>query len=126
MNFDLGDEHKLVEHSTREWGAREMAPRIQQLDHEHTFDRGPAAEDGRSRITWCLCAGEVWRRRDGLHQPRDRVRRAGVRRHLAASDPLRPRWAEQLDVIVVGDRSPEAEISGAAGSGQADRIVWPH
>ena len=40
MNFDLGDEHKLVEQSTREWGAREVAPRIQQLDHEHTFDRG--------------------------------------------------------------------------------------
>jgi glutaryl-CoA dehydrogenase (non-decarboxylating) len=40
MNFDLNDEHKLVEQSTREWGAREVAPRIQQLDHDHTFDRG--------------------------------------------------------------------------------------
>jgi glutaryl-CoA dehydrogenase (non-decarboxylating) len=40
MNFDLNDEHKLLEQSTREWGAREVAPRIQQLDHDHTFDRG--------------------------------------------------------------------------------------
>jgi glutaryl-CoA dehydrogenase (non-decarboxylating) len=40
MNFDLNDEHRLVEQSTREWGAREVAPRIQQLDHDHTFDRG--------------------------------------------------------------------------------------
>src|SRR5436190_2175248 len=40
MNFDLNDEHRLLEQSTREWGAREVAPRIQQLDHDHTFDRG--------------------------------------------------------------------------------------
>ncbi len=39
MNFDLNDEHVLLELSTREWAAREVAPRIQQLDHEHTFDR---------------------------------------------------------------------------------------
>jgi glutaryl-CoA dehydrogenase (non-decarboxylating) len=39
MNFDLNDEHKLLEQSTREWGAREVSPRIQQLDHDHVFDR---------------------------------------------------------------------------------------
>jgi glutaryl-CoA dehydrogenase (non-decarboxylating) len=39
MDFELGEEHRLVEQSTREWAAREVAPRIQQLDHEHRFDR---------------------------------------------------------------------------------------
>ena len=39
MNFDLSDDHRLLEQSTREWAAREVAPRIQQLDREHTFDR---------------------------------------------------------------------------------------
>jgi len=39
MNFDLDDDHRLLEQSTREWAAREVAPRIQQLDREHTFDR---------------------------------------------------------------------------------------
>jgi glutaryl-CoA dehydrogenase (non-decarboxylating) len=39
MNFDLNDEHRLIEQTTREWGAREVAPRIQQLDRAHTFDR---------------------------------------------------------------------------------------
>ena len=38
MNFDLSEEHRLVEQSTREWGAKEVAPRIQQLDREHRFD----------------------------------------------------------------------------------------
>ena len=38
MNFELGEEHRLLEQSTREWAAREVTPRIQQLDHEHKFD----------------------------------------------------------------------------------------
>jgi len=40
MNFDLDEEHRLVEQSTREWAAREVSPRIQQLDRQHAFDRG--------------------------------------------------------------------------------------
>ena len=39
MDFELGEEHRLVEQSTREWAAREVSPRIQQLDRTHTFDR---------------------------------------------------------------------------------------
>jgi glutaryl-CoA dehydrogenase (non-decarboxylating) len=38
MNFDLSDEHRLLELSVREWGAREVAPRIKELDREHRFD----------------------------------------------------------------------------------------
>jgi glutaryl-CoA dehydrogenase (non-decarboxylating) len=40
MNFDLDEEHRLVEQTTREWAAKEVSPRITQLDREHTFDRG--------------------------------------------------------------------------------------
>jgi glutaryl-CoA dehydrogenase (non-decarboxylating) len=40
ISFDLTDEQRLLEQSTREWAAREVAPRIQQLDREHRFDRG--------------------------------------------------------------------------------------
>jgi glutaryl-CoA dehydrogenase (non-decarboxylating) len=40
IDFDLTDEQQLLEQSTREWAAREVAPRIQQLDREHRFDRG--------------------------------------------------------------------------------------
>ena len=39
MNFDLSDEHRLLEQSTREWAAREVGPVIHQLDREHRFDR---------------------------------------------------------------------------------------
>ena len=39
MNFDLSTEHRLLEQSVREWGAREVAPRIRELDREHRFDR---------------------------------------------------------------------------------------
>src|SRR6187401_3547961 len=39
MNFDLNEEQRLVEQSTREWAAKEVAPKIRQLDREHSFDR---------------------------------------------------------------------------------------
>ena len=39
MDFNLTDEQTLVEQSAREWAAKEVAPRIQQLDREHRFDR---------------------------------------------------------------------------------------
>jgi glutaryl-CoA dehydrogenase (non-decarboxylating) len=38
MNFDLTDEHILLEQSVREWAAREVAPSIRELDRQHRFD----------------------------------------------------------------------------------------
>jgi glutaryl-CoA dehydrogenase (non-decarboxylating) len=38
INFDLSEEQLLLQHSVREWGAREVAPRIRELDREHRFD----------------------------------------------------------------------------------------
>jgi glutaryl-CoA dehydrogenase (non-decarboxylating) len=38
MNFDLNEDHRLLEHSVREWAAREVAPRIRELDRAHRFD----------------------------------------------------------------------------------------
>jgi glutaryl-CoA dehydrogenase (non-decarboxylating) len=38
MDFALTDEHQLLERSVREWGGREVAPRIRELDREHRFD----------------------------------------------------------------------------------------
>jgi glutaryl-CoA dehydrogenase (non-decarboxylating) len=39
LNLDLTDEQRLLEQSVREWGAREVAPRIRELDRAHKFDR---------------------------------------------------------------------------------------
>ena len=39
MNFELNEEQRLLERSIREWGAREVAPRIRELDREHRFDK---------------------------------------------------------------------------------------
>jgi glutaryl-CoA dehydrogenase (non-decarboxylating) len=39
LNFDLSEEQRLLEQSVREWGAREVAPRIHDLDREHRFDK---------------------------------------------------------------------------------------
>jgi len=38
IDFDLSEEQLLLEQSVREWAAREVAPRIRELDREHRFD----------------------------------------------------------------------------------------
>src|SRR5688500_16736129 len=38
MDFDLTEEQRLLEQSVREWGAREVAPHIRELDRQHKFD----------------------------------------------------------------------------------------
>src|ERR671910_218750 len=40
LDFDLTDEQRLLEQSVREWGAREVQPRIRDLDRQHKFDPG--------------------------------------------------------------------------------------
>ncbi len=40
ISFDLTDEQRLLEQTVREWAAREVIPRIHDLDREHRFDRG--------------------------------------------------------------------------------------
>ena len=38
IDFDLSDDHQLIERTVREWAAREVAPHIRELDREHRFD----------------------------------------------------------------------------------------
>ena len=38
LDFDLTEEQRLLEQAVREWGAREIAPRIRELDRQHRFD----------------------------------------------------------------------------------------
>lgn len=39
IDFEITEEHDLLEHAVREWGQREVAPRIAEWDRTHTFDR---------------------------------------------------------------------------------------
>src|ERR671919_1448728 len=38
IDLDLAEEQQLLEQSVREWAAREVAPRIRELDQQHRFD----------------------------------------------------------------------------------------
>ncbi|HET7619658.1 MAG TPA: acyl-CoA dehydrogenase family protein [Vicinamibacterales bacterium] len=38
IDFDLTEEQRLLEQSVREWAAREVSPKIRELDREHRFD----------------------------------------------------------------------------------------
>ena len=39
IDFTVSDEHRLLEQSIREWGARDVAPYIRENDRKHHFDR---------------------------------------------------------------------------------------
>src|SRR5258706_8943058 len=39
IDFDLTDEHRLLEQTVREWAAKDVAPRIRDDDRQHRFDR---------------------------------------------------------------------------------------
>src|SRR5216110_855090 len=39
IDFSLSEEHRLLEQSIREWGAREVTPFIRENDRRHHFDR---------------------------------------------------------------------------------------
>src|SRR5262245_18179774 len=39
IDFDLTEEQRLLEQTVRAWAAREIVPRIHDLDREHRFDR---------------------------------------------------------------------------------------
>jgi glutaryl-CoA dehydrogenase (non-decarboxylating) len=39
IDFDLTEEHLLLQRTVREWAGRAVAPRIQELDREHRFDK---------------------------------------------------------------------------------------
>jgi len=40
VDFDLTEDHRLLEQSIREWAGRDVAPRIHDLDRAHRFDPG--------------------------------------------------------------------------------------
>jgi glutaryl-CoA dehydrogenase (non-decarboxylating) len=40
LDFELTEEHALLEHAVKEWAGRDVAPRIRDLDRAHRFDRG--------------------------------------------------------------------------------------
>ena len=39
IDFDLSDDHRLLQRTVRESGAREIAPHIREDDRQHRFDR---------------------------------------------------------------------------------------
>ncbi len=58
LDFDLTDEQRLLEQSVREWGAREVAPRIHQLDREHRFDRNILPQMAKLGLLGCSVPAE--------------------------------------------------------------------
>jgi glutaryl-CoA dehydrogenase (non-decarboxylating) len=58
IDFDLTEEHRLLESSVREWAAREVAPRIRELDREHRFDKNILVQMAEMGLLGCSVPAE--------------------------------------------------------------------
>jgi glutaryl-CoA dehydrogenase (non-decarboxylating) len=48
LDFDLSEEHRILEQTIRDWAGKEVAPRIRDLDREHRFD--PSILSGMAKL----------------------------------------------------------------------------
>ena len=53
IDLDLTEEQQLLEQSVREWGAREVAPHIRELDRQHRFDPAVLPQMARMGLLGC-------------------------------------------------------------------------
>ena len=75
IDFDLSEEQRLLEQSVREWGAREIAPRIRELDRQHRFDPAIVPKTGTTLVRqWRGRAHTVFVREDGFEYEGERYR----------------------------------------------------
>jgi glutaryl-CoA dehydrogenase (non-decarboxylating) len=58
VDFELSEEHRLLEQTVRDWGARSVAPKIRELDREHRFDRGFLTEMAELGLLGCSVPAE--------------------------------------------------------------------
>jgi glutaryl-CoA dehydrogenase (non-decarboxylating) len=58
IDFDLTEEQLLLEQSVREWGAREVAPKIRALDREHRFDKNILPQMAKLGLLGCSVPAE--------------------------------------------------------------------
>ena len=58
IDFDLTEEQQLLEQTVREWGAREIAPRIRELDREHRFDKNILPQMAKLGLLGCSVPAE--------------------------------------------------------------------
>ena len=121
MDFDLSEEHRILEQTVRDWGAREIAPRIRDLDRAHQFDRSILPRMAELGLLGCSVPVEYGGAGMDYLCARSRQRGARVRRHVAAGDHVRARGAQLPDAALVGHRRSEAAVPGAAGAGEEDR-----
>ena len=58
IDFELTDEQRILEQTVREWGAREVAPRIKELDREHRFDKNILPQMAEMGLLGCSVPAE--------------------------------------------------------------------
>ena len=119
MNFDLGEEHRLVEQSTREWAARKCRRASSSSIATHTFDRGllpKMAELGLLGICVPAQYGGAGMDYISLGVACEELEYADTSLRVILSVHVA---LNSLTLLDVGNRSAEAAVSRSAGAGHA-------
>ena len=117
IDFDLTEEQRLLEQSVREWGAREVAPHIRELDRQHRFDPAMLPQMAELGLLGCSVPEEY----GGAGM--DYISLGIISEELEYVDTsLRVimsvhAGSELPDAADLGHRGSEAALSGAAGAG---------
>ena len=126
IDFDLTDEQRLLEQSVREWAAREVAPRIRELDREHQL-RSRAILGGMAQLGLLGISvpqeygGAGWTTSaSGLASEELEYVDTSLRVIMSVHAGL-----NCLSLLDVGHRGSEAAVSRAAGAGHEDRRLRP-
>ena len=126
IDFALTDEQRLLEQSVREWGAREIAPRIHALDREHRFDPDILAQMA-SRGLLGICVppeyGGAGMDYISLGLACEELEYVDTSLRVIMSVHV---GLNSLSLLTLGDGGPAPEIPRAAGAWGEDRQLWAH
>ena len=126
IDFELSEEHRLLEQSVREWGARDVAPHIHDYDREHRFDRERILRRWRELGLLGISVPQEYGGAGmdyialGLASEELEYLDTSLRVIMSVHAGL-----NCLSLLDVGHRRAEAALSGAAGAGQEDRRLRP-
>jgi glutaryl-CoA dehydrogenase (non-decarboxylating) len=126
LDFSLSDEHRLLEQSIREWGARDVAPYIRDNDRKHHFDRerilGGMARLGLLGISVPQEYGGAGMDYIALGIASEELEYLDTSLRVIMSVHA---GLNCLTLLGMGHRGAEAEIPRAAGAGHEDLRLRP-
>ena len=114
MDFDLTDEHRLIQRTVRDFAVQEVRPVAEELDREKRFPYEIVAKLGELGLMGIPFPQEYGGGGGDTPLLRDRGRGADADRLLGGDHPLRPHLARHPADLPVRQRGAESGVAAEA------------